>query len=168
MGKLVRHSADLTWASISTPGLRARGPVRLGSVPVMPLTARLMTCILAALSALHVAWAFGSPFPLRNRQALADAVVGTRDFPSPRACVAVAGALATGAVITADTLPIAPGLRRSALRTLAVILGVRGVFGLVGRTEVLSPGSNSVKFRRFDRRIYAPICLFAVVWSRCT
>lgn len=129
------------------------------SVLAVRLTAKLTTCILAALSALHVAWAIGSAFPFRSRHELANAVVGTEEVPSPMACVAVAGALATGAALTADALPIAPTTRRSALRTMAVILGVRGALGLFGKTEALSPGSNSPRFIRLDRRFYSPLCL---------
>ena len=117
------------------------------------------------LAGLHVAWAFGSAFPFRDRRVLADAVVGTEDFPSPAACFSVAGALAAGAALASERLPLARPLRRLGLRSMAVILGVRGILGLLGRTELVSPGSNSTTFLRLDRRIYAPLC---VLLSGCS
>ncbi len=125
----------------------------------MRLTARLTASVLAALSALHLAWGFGSSFPFRSRAELADAVVGTSAVPPASACLAVAGALAAGAALIANLVPIAPTLRRSAIRGVASVLGLRGALGLMGKTEVLAPGSNSERFVRLDRRIYAPLCL---------
>jgi len=122
-------------------------------------TARLTAFLLAALSALHGAWAFGSSFPFRGRAELADAVVGTPAVPPPSACLSVAGALAGAAALIADVVPAPTILRRTAIVGVASALGVRGVLGLVGRTEALVPGSNSERFVRLDRQIYAPLCL---------
>ena len=138
-----------------------RGPAADGPVNVSGVrpTARLSAYALAALSALHVAWAFGSSFPFRSRAELADAVVGTSTVPPSSACVTVAGALAVSAALVADMVPIAPILRRTAIGGVASVLGLRGVLGLIGRTDVLVPGSNSERFVRLDRRIYSPLCL---------
>ena len=125
----------------------------------MRLTARLTACVLTALSALHLAWAFGSSLPFRSRAELADAVVGTSEVPPPAACLAVAGALAATAALVADVVPVAPSVRRTAIRGVASVLGFRGALGLMGKTEVLAPGSNSERFVRLDRRIYAPLCM---------
>jgi hypothetical protein len=35
---------------------------------------------------------------------------------------------------------------------------VRAVAGWLGRTDLISPGSDSVRFRRLDRRVYSPLC----------
>ncbi len=115
--------------------------------------------VLGVLSALHLAWGLGSSIPFRSRDELADAVVGTSLVPPPRACFAVAGALAAGAALAVPVAPIAPGVRRSALRVMAGVFGLRGALGLLGRTDVVSPGSNSERFLRLDRRLYAPLCL---------
>jgi hypothetical protein len=123
------------------------------------LTARLTASVLTALSALHVAWAFGSSFPFRSRAELADAVVGTSEVPPPSACLAVAGTLAAAAALVAEVVPVAPNVRRTAIRGVASVLGFRGALGLMGKTEVLAPGSNSERFVRLDRRIYAPLCV---------
>jgi Protein of unknown function (DUF3995) len=125
----------------------------------MRLTAKLTASILTALSALHLAWAFGSSFPFRSRAELADAIVGTSDVPPPSACLAVAGALAATAALLAEVVPLAPSVRRTAIRGAASVLGFRGALGLMGKTEMLAPGSNSERFVRLDRRIYAPLCL---------
>ncbi len=97
--------------------------------------------------------------PFRSRDELADAVVGTSLVPPPPACFAVAGALATGAVLAAPVVPIPPGVRRPALRVMAGVFGLRGALGLMGRTDLVSRGSNSERFLRLDRRLYAPLCL---------
>jgi hypothetical protein len=122
-------------------------------------SARLTTFVLAALSVLHVAWAFGSSFPFRGRAELADAVVGTSAVPPPSACLSVAGALAVAAALIADVVSTPTILRRTAIGGISSALGVRGILGIVGRTEVLVPGSNSERFVRLDRQIYAPLCL---------
>lgn len=126
---------------------------------VARLAAGATAGVLAALSALHLAWGLGSSIPFRSRDELADAVVGTSVVPPPRACFAVAGALAAGAALAAPVAPTALGVRRPALRVMAGVFGLRGALGLLGRTEVVSPGSNSERFLRLDRRLYAPLCL---------
>ena len=45
------------------------------------------------------------------------------------------------------------------LRAMAALLGVRGALGLLGKTEVVSPGSSSERFLRLDRQIYSPLCV---------
>jgi hypothetical protein len=42
---------------------------------------------------------------------------------------------------------------------VAAVLSGRGLLGLAGRTDVVSPGSSSARFRRLDRRVYSPLCL---------
>ena len=42
---------------------------------------------------------------------------------------------------------------------MAGVLGLRGGLGLFGKTDLVSPGSNSERFLRLDRRIYAPLCI---------
>ncbi len=123
------------------------------------IAAGITACVLALLSALHLAWGLGASIPFRSRDELADAVVGTTAVPPPMACFAVAGALAAGATLAAPARPFAPGVRPFALRVMAGVFGLRGVLGLLGKTDVLSPGSNSERFRRLDRRVYAPLCL---------
>ena len=114
---------------------------------------------LLALSGLHVAWAAGSSFPFADRDALADAVVGARVVPSRGACLAVAAALAVAGALVAGAPVVPRRLRPLGIASVAVVLGFRGAVGLAGRTDLLSPGSSSDRFRRLDRRYYSPLCL---------
>jgi hypothetical protein len=50
-------------------------------------------------------------------------------------------------------------LKRVGGAGVASVLAARGLLGLLGRTDVVSPGSTSERFRRRDRRCYAPFCL---------
>jgi hypothetical protein len=46
-----------------------------------------------------------------------------------------------------------------AVAGIAAILTGRGVLGLAGRTDLMSPVSTGERFRRLDRRVYGPLCL---------
>ena len=133
----------------------------------MKLRPRLLTsATLAAIGALHLAWGKGSSFPFRSHADLADAVVGSRAVPSPAACRTVAAALFVASALVAD-LPIGPRRARTAGRVgVATVLATRGFVGMSGRTDVLSPGSSSPKFRRRDRRYYSPLCLALAAGSQ--
>ena len=115
---------------------------------------------LFALAGLHAAWGAGSAWPLPDREALADAVIGAAEVPPPAACFAVSGALAAAGALVAGW----PGGSRPAIRRLgtAAVVGVlagRGALGLAGRTRLVSPTSTSARFARLDRRVYSPLCL---------
>jgi hypothetical protein len=81
------------------------------------------------------------------------------------ACFAVAGALATGTVLVANVIPMPPPIRRFSLLGMAAVFGFRGALGLTGKTTLVSPGSDSERFIRLDRRIYAPTCFGLSVGS---
>jgi Protein of unknown function (DUF3995) len=140
----------------------------IGRVPIaLPLMARwsgYATSVgLAGIAGLHIAWGRGSSFPFESRSALADAVVGSSAVPPPAACHAIAAALAVASGLSAD-LPVgSEWLRRVGRGGVATVLAVRGLIGLVGRTDLVSPGSSSLRFRRLDRRLYAPLCLMLSV-----
>jgi hypothetical protein len=125
------------------------------------LSTRLAAIGLGAIAGLHLAWAQGASWPLSDRSELADAIVGRSGgtVPPPSACVAVAGALSIASGLVGGYPVVDPRLRRAGARATVVVLGVRGSLGLLGRTDVLSPGSVSPRFRRLDRRIYSPLCL---------
>lgn len=119
----------------------------------------LTAATLAGIAGVHVAWGRGSTFPFSSRDELADAVVGTQHVPSPAACYAVATALIAASGLVAN-VPIGPGsLRRAGRYGVAAVLATRGLAGMSGRTDLLSRGSASMRFRRLDRRIYSPLCL---------
>jgi hypothetical protein len=48
--------------------------------------------------------------------------------------------------------------RRRGGRRLCSLL-VRGVLGLARRTDLVSPGLSSPRFRALDRKVYSPLCL---------
>lgn len=125
------------------------------------LRPRAGALVLLALSALHVVWASGSSWPLSDRRELADAVVGRRDgrFPGYGACLLVAFALAAAAAGVARSSADRGRGARLISGATAGVLSVRGAAGLAGRTDLLSPGSVSPRFRRLDRRIYSPLAL---------
>lgn len=116
---------------------------------------------LRAIGALHVLWATGSRWPLPDRERFADSVTGrpAGKAPGALACLAVAGLLGTAAALVDGRPRRAPGLSRVGSAGVVTVLTVRGSLGLAGRTDLLSPGSASERFRELDRRIYAPLCL---------
>jgi len=114
---------------------------------------------LGGLAGLHAVWATGSSWPLADRAALADAVAGRRRLPSTGACLVVAGLLATAAGLVAGRPRRLPRLRRAGAGGVTATLAVRGALGLAGRTDLISPGAVSARFRRLDRQVYSPCCL---------
>lgn len=124
---------------------------------------------LAAAAMLHGAWAAGSPWPATHQDELADLVVGKRPMPGPVACAVVAGTLGVASAATAAAVlesPTRPGTspaRRLARVTAAGMLA-RGTAGLVA--GALDLGTATPTFRRWDRRVYSPLCvgLAASVW----
>ena len=114
---------------------------------------------LAGLAGLHAAWGLGASWPLGDRTALADAIAGRREVPPPGACWAVAGSLGTAAMLVAGRPRVFPRLRRAGAAGVVVTLTVRGALGLADRTDAVSPGSTSRRFRELDRRYYSPLCL---------
>jgi hypothetical protein len=122
--------------------------------------------VLFALATLHVMWGLGSSFPFRNRDELADSVVGTERVPGPIACVAVATALTCAGALVMGAVPLPKRLRDVALRVIAGVLATRGLAGATSRTSMLSPGSDSATFTRLDKRLYSPLCLWLAAGVR--
>jgi hypothetical protein len=123
----------------------------------------LTSAALLTIAGLHVAWGFGSSFPFRDRVTLADCVVGGDDVPSRSACLAVGAALTTASALAADWLPLPRHVRTRGLRVMAAVLGIRGVLGLFNKTALVSPGSDSPRFQRLDRTVYAPLCVILAI-----
>jgi hypothetical protein len=125
---------------------------------------------LAGAAALHAAWAAGSPFPAPDQQSLADLVVGTQELPGPAASAAVAGALGVASVLVARQSgwlggpstggpgAAVPGrVVPLGAATVAAVLLARGAGGLV--VGGLGVGEASARLRRWDARLYSPLCL---------
>lgn len=126
--------------------------------PTRPALSLLGAATLGALSALHLAWATGSPFPARDRAQLATVMAGTDELPSARACVVVAGGLAAAAGLVAGAGG-GGGPARWARRCVALGFLGRGAAGITGRTHLLVPWTPVPEFVRLDRRYYGPLCL---------
>jgi Protein of unknown function (DUF3995) len=120
--------------------------------------ARLTAGALLGIAGIHVAWGRGSTFPFTTTAELTDAVVGNDVVPSPPACYAVAGLLTVAAAAVAGLPRRDSRLRRLTVVGTAATLAIRASAGFAGRTDVLVPGSTSARFRRNDRRVFAPLC----------
>jgi hypothetical protein len=120
---------------------------------------RATAAVLFALAGLHVLWGRGSSLPFSDPDELADAVIGRRSVPSARACFAVAGALTVAAALVADVPHLPRRVQRIGVTGVGVVLATRAGLGFTGRTDAVSPGSVSARFRRLDRRVYSPLCL---------
>jgi len=120
---------------------------------------------LAGLAGLHSVWGFGSTWPLPDRASFVRNVIGGHEMPPPAACFAVAGALALGASFVAGRPQQPSWLRRLGATGVVGVLSARGTLGLLGRTDVVSPGATSPSFRHLDRRYYSPLCLVIAALS---
>jgi len=114
---------------------------------------------LILLSAMHAGWAFGASWPCEDRAALADAAIGRPDVPGTAMCLTVSSALAVAAYCVGAPRRGPSTVRRLAASGVVVAFAGRGALGLIGRTDVVSRGSNSPRFRSLDRRVYSPVCL---------
>jgi hypothetical protein len=111
----------------------------------------------AALAGLHLLWATGSSWPAADAGTISGRPAHAS--PGPGACVAVAALLATAAGLVTGHPRGRPALARLGSAGVTATFAIRGAFGLAGRTDLLSPGSTSERFRALDRRYYAPLCL---------
>jgi hypothetical protein len=119
---------------------------------------------MAAISLLHLMWAFGIWWPIRDEVALARAIAGFRgiDAMPPRAA-GLFVALATGAtallclVLAGNVVLPLPRLVMlvAGLGAAGVLFG-RGVLGFARYWERKTPEQP---FRRLDRKYYSPACL---------
>jgi hypothetical protein len=122
---------------------------------------RAAAAALLGLASLHVAWAFGGSWPAEDRAALADLMARRAggSVPPPAACLVVAMLLGSSSAFVAGRPRRTARPRRIGAMCVAGVLALRGSCGLMGRTDLLSPGSTSPGFRRLDRRYYSPLCL---------
>ena len=126
----------------------------------MPRLSRVATtATLLAIGGLHAMWGRGSTFPFTNRDELNDTVIGRAATPSPAACYGVAGLLTAASALVVGVPSRESWLRRAGVCTVAAALGTRAALGFAGKTDLVSPGSASPRFRRMDQRVYSPLCL---------
>lgn len=120
--------------------------------------ARLVSWIgLTSVGVVHAVWAAGSPWPMKNRQELAEAVVGSRDFPDAKATAAVAATALAGGVVASGGLgegPLPVALRRGA----GLLLLARAIFGGEAALGLLGLPKAAKRFSELDNRWYRPFC----------
>lgn len=127
---------------------------------------------LLAIAAIHVAWAFGSPWPAANHDDLIELVVGMErghPFPGRGLTLAVAALLLLAAGLTLATalLPDAR-LLQNLTWLLAVVLATRGFLGFF--EGHLRPWTRRLPYHHWNRVLYSPLCLLmaagavAIAW----
>ena len=120
---------------------------------------RATAAALGAAAALHAVWGLKITVPGVDGARMAEAVSGVGEPPGPAACFAVAGALSAAAALLVGVPASRPGLVRAGRSGVALALGGRAALGLTGNTQLVAPGEISESFRRWDRRLYTPLCL---------
>ena len=111
---------------------------------------------LSALSALHAAWAAGSPWPAKNTEQLANAVVGQTVAMPAAAPTAIVAAGAAGASVLASGVLGVGHVQSLTLRALGTGLMLRAILGGDAALAALKLPPSSDKFRRLDNRYYRP------------
>jgi Protein of unknown function (DUF3995) len=137
-------------------GGRARTRLRLGHRLFRP-AAVLVPAALAALAALHAAWALGWRWPGHDDESLAERVVGAgAELPPEPLIWVVAGLLGAAAAVVAA---VGSGRRERLVRGAA--WSVAGV--LLARGAAYIPidliGSLETEYARLDLAIYSPLSL---------
>lgn len=130
----------------------------------MMLIASATFAILAAISALHFAWATGSTFPAADAAELSRMVTGFRSrdlMPGKGLTLLVSVAILIGgfwALVLAEWawLPLPTWLVALGGLGLATVFLARGIAGYTDRWRQLTPEQP---FARLDRRYYSPLCL---------
>ncbi len=122
----------------------------------MTVLSLALSFVLIVLAALHLMWALGWWFPIREEAALARAVVGTRGVTEMPG--AAATSLVVVALLFAAAWPWFPPNRLTGmgLAGLATVFVARGVAGYLPSWRARMPEEP---FATLDRRYYAPLCL---------
>ena len=127
------------------------------SRPVTRAAAAGVPTGLAAIAALHAAWALGWRWPGGSDRELAETVGGPgAELPPPAEIWEVAGALAlAAAVVAAAARPRAGRLERAGTWAVAGVLLLRGAaFPVIDLA-----GGLDDRFERLDLLLYSPLCL---------
>lgn len=122
----------------------------------MTYLAFVLSGILGIAAGLHVLWAIGYWTPIRNEDALAKAVIGTRGVTTMPG--AVPCALVAVALMFAAALPHQPAFPARDLLMPAISF----VFLARGAAAYLPPWRRLVPeepFATLDRAVYGPLCL---------
>ncbi len=123
--------------------------------------ASLVFIPLLSIAMVHMLWAFGSTYPVRDEKTLARTVAGFKGIekmpPRPVSFLVSLLTLGTGiwALALTDPGPSPILTLGGALLTL-VFLG-RGIAGYTKKWRQMTPEEP---FASMDRKIYSPLCLF--------
>lgn len=126
--------------------------------------ASILFLALLTVAIAHLLWAIGAPWPIRNPEVLAHAVIGKPGIdrvPRLRALVTGLFVLAAAAIGTALADPTSGGLGLTILgAAFTAFFAVRGVLGYTTRWRA----AHSVEpFPALDRKFYSPLCLVVAV-----
>ncbi|WP_424944428.1 DUF3995 domain-containing protein [Aliiroseovarius crassostreae] len=119
--------------------------------------------LLAGAAAIHLVWAAGLNWPIRDEAQLAKAVVGAQGItkmPPRWASALVALALGLAMVLIAAQagwlgLPLGPKLMQIAIFLMVAVFALRGLAGyLPVWRQRMEP-----RFDRLNARFYSPLCL---------
>ena len=127
----------------------------------------LLIALLSAIAVLHLIWALGVNWPIRDEIALAKAVVGAKGMtrmPPRWASALVACALFGATLLVAMLANLMPVSLPSGLTTVAG-WGMVGVFALRGGASYLPVWRRHQEacFDRLNRILYGPLCLLIAV-----
>jgi hypothetical protein len=129
------------------------------------MTALLLAVLLAPVVLLHLLWAIGLWWPIRDEARLVATVVGVQGMAR------MPGAAPCALVATAELMlaawPLVAGGRWHdlGLWAAAAVLGLRGVAAWLPGWRRLTPVQP---FATYDRRLYGPFCLILALLSGLT
>ena len=123
----------------------------------MTFLALIASAGLIVIAAMHLLWALGYWWPIKDEAELARAVVGTRGIEKMPG--AVPCALVVVALLFAAAWPWFPEgpLKSLGLFGIAVVFQLRAIAAYSPLMKRLAPEQP---FRRLDEAYYAPICIF--------
>lgn len=123
---------------------------------MMAALALLASGVLVVIAAVHLLWALGYWWPIKDEAALARAVMGTKGItkmPGATAC-----SLVVVALLFAAAWPWMPDslLKTSGLFAIALIFQLRAIAAYSPLMKRIAPEQP---FRRLDETYYAPLCI---------
>jgi hypothetical protein len=120
------------------------------------MLAVILSAVTLVLAVLHLLWAIGFWFPIRDEERLVAAVIGMRSatrMPGPIPCALVATGL-----LSASLWPwiMQGAARATGLVLLATVFLIRGLLPWRPVWRRITPQEP---FASLDRRVYGPLCL---------
>lgn len=122
----------------------------------MTIIAFIASAILVVIAAVHLLWALGFWWPIKQESDLARAVIGSKGVDKMPG--AVACSLVVVALLFAAAWPWFPDspLKGFGLFVIAVVFQIRAVATF---TPFMKRATPEQPFRRLDETYYAPLCI---------